>query len=73
VIDLDSDDGRRALNEYLPETLEVPTVKTPKGMHYYFDYTPGIPNKARILKDVDVRNDGGYVIAPPSKGYKWLE
>jgi putative DNA primase/helicase len=67
------------LNKLIPETLITPTAKTPGGgWHYYFAYRNGLPNKARVFSDCDVRTDGGYIIAPPSIGkngkpYAWLD
>ncbi len=66
VIDVDSAAGLEALAKFgrLPET---PCVKTGHGWHYYFKH-PGFKqgNKAGMIEGVDVRGDGGYVIAPPS-------
>lgn len=48
----------------LPDTM---TVKTGKGYHVYFalpDFPVG--NRAGICTSVDVRGDGGYVVAAPS-------
>lgn len=78
VVDADSQAGREALEEFLPDTLAMPMVRTENGWHYYFKYVPGIPNKVRAIRDCDVRNDGGYVIAPPSinengRAYKWMD
>jgi hypothetical protein len=49
------------------------------GQHRYFSYpTNGVRNSAGALGDgLDVRGDGGYVVAPPSvhangNQYKWL-
>jgi len=44
------------------------------GRHYYFSYTPEI--ETGIYKEnIDIRNDGGYIILPPSKtkkgAYSW--
>lgn len=49
----------------LPDTLKVRTGGN--GWHYYFKH-PGIEikNKANILPGLDLRGDGGYVVAPPS-------
>ncbi|HQD36998.1 MAG TPA: primase C-terminal domain-containing protein, partial [Thermodesulfovibrio thiophilus] len=46
----------------------TPTVKTGKGYHLYYKYKEGVGNfqKREDLKDIDLRGDGGYVIAPPS-------
>lgn len=78
VIDADSESGNEAVSEFLPDSALIPTVKTPKGWHYYFKYVPGSGNGVRFLTDCDVRSEGGYVIAPPSqngssKKYAWLE
>ncbi|MBP1920955.1 phage/plasmid primase, P4 family [Youngiibacter multivorans] len=44
------------------------TVKTPNnGYHLYFKYRPGLNNvNGIILKNVDFKTEGGYVIAPYS-------
>ena len=67
VVDLDSPKAETVLKELLGEIPQTPTVQTGKGKQLYFAY-PGepIPNKARVLPDVDIRGDGGYVVAPPS-------
>ncbi|MFK7826136.1 MAG: DUF3987 domain-containing protein [Oligoflexales bacterium] len=61
----------------LPSTLKVKTGG--QGWHYYFKH-PGtkISNKTNIRPGLDIRGDGGYVVAPPSKhaslqDYKWVE
>lgn len=57
----------------LPETL---TARTPNGLHLYFrcDYT--VPNRRNWRPGIDVRGDGGYVLAPGSvvdgQRYEWL-
>lgn len=58
-----------------PETL---TAKTGGGgYHLYYRYHPGIKNLVRIKEFTDIRNDGGYVIAPPSittlGKYEWVK
>jgi len=78
VFDADSEDGKTAIESYLPDSVTIPTVKTPRGYHYYFRYSPGIRNGVQVLKDCDIRSEGGYVIAPPSKNgsgnpYQWLD
>ena len=71
--------GHDALNEYLPDNIQTPAVKTPSGgWHYYFKYQKGLVNRARVITDCDVRTDGGYVVAPASVGenghsYQWLD
>jgi hypothetical protein len=74
VLDIDSDAGKEVMDNYLPDTLQTPTVKTKKGTHYYFRPPEGkkIQNKHRFKTDCDIKGDGGYVLAPPSINYQWL-
>jgi hypothetical protein len=76
VVDADSQIGKNAIEEFLPETLSLPVVKTPRGWHFYFRYAKNVRNGVQVLTDCDIRSEGGYVIAPPSKngrasGYIW--
>jgi len=76
VLDCDSQDAINAFLSIYKGT--TPTVKTPRGTHYYFQHAEGTRNTVKIKNlDLDLRSEGGYVIAPPSindKGlpYKWL-
>jgi hypothetical protein len=69
---LDDDGGEI---DGLPPT---PTVETSRGVQYYFQHVPGIRCSAgKLGPHLDIRSDGGYVIAPPSvhpsgKVYRWL-
>ena len=77
VIDIDSEKGNRAIEQYIPDNLITPTAKSPKGKHLYFEYKEGISNATGFLDDCDIRSEGGYIIAPPSsngqgKAYQWL-
>jgi replicative DNA helicase len=78
VFDLDSDDAvSYAENEGgFPDTAKV---RTGKGYHVYMQH-PGfeIRNSVNKRLDIDVRADGGYVVAPPSEHgsghvYEWEE
>ena len=77
VLDEDGPEAQEALRgRALPPT---PTVRTGKGYHRYFAH-PGrpVPNAVRILPGLDVRGDGGYVMAPPSlhpsgRRYEWVD
>lgn len=66
VLDIDSDEAYEvAVQKGLPET---PTVKTGRGRHLYFKYKEGagcLQNVGGIPK-IDLRGDGGYVVAAPS-------
>lgn len=58
------------VNGDLPPHLEVSTPSG--GKHLYFKHTPGVRNAVSFKPGIDIRNDGGYVIVPPSNGYKWV-
>lgn len=71
VVDIDSKEGEEALAKYLPQGFHTPTAITQKGgRHLYFKHVPGLSNRVRAIPGVDVRNDGGFVVAPPSIGEK---
>jgi len=66
VIDIDGDKGLASLEiikDRLPDTM---VVKTPKGEHHYLKYNPDLKTTTGIMPGIDIRNDGGYVVAPPS-------
>jgi hypothetical protein len=68
VVDLDRLEALGELERELPETLTVRTRSG--GRHYYFQHVDGIRNSPGGLPEgIDVRGEGGYVIAPPSPGY----
>lgn len=79
VVDVDFDpskgiDGQPHLEELQRRNGKLPdtkTVRTPKGgLHLYFRHVEGITNSPGSLpKGIDVRGEGGYVLAPPSHGY----
>jgi putative DNA primase/helicase len=80
VLDVDGAEGKASLQALsaaqgaLPKTLCVKTGRTDtdgkrKGAHFYFRAPVGVPirNSAGVLgKGLDIRADGGYVVAPPS-------
>lgn len=55
-------------------------VKTGAGTHYYYKYPAGTGitlSASQLAKNIDIRGDGGYVIAPPSNHvtgnfYSWI-
>ena len=68
VVDCDSPEAWEALGEYLPDSLMAPVVLTPSGnRQIYFKHAPGLHSQNGIMGDkLDLKTDGGYVIAPPS-------
>lgn len=64
---IDIDDPKATPISKFPETL---TVKTPSGgFHLYYAYAKGFSISANAYPQyphVDIRGDGGFVVAPPS-------
>jgi Bifunctional DNA primase/polymerase, N-terminal len=76
VVDADGELGLATLE--ILELPRTPTVRTGSGgRHLYFRHTGGkICTTAAILPGVDVRGDGGFVVAPPTvhpsgRPYRW--
>jgi hypothetical protein len=67
VVDLDSD---KAVDYYTSKKVEPsPTVITAKGYHVYFKHPfteQHIGNSVNSDIGIDIRGEGGYVVAPPS-------
>ena len=71
VLDVDGSDGERELRELeakygpLPATVEAITAR---GRHLYFNWpSQPVRNSAgKVGAGLDIRGDGGYVLAPPS-------
>lgn len=78
VVDVDTQKGLDAINELIPDSLITPIARSQKdGWHYCFKHQKGVGCTTRFLPDVDLRGDGGYVVAPPSVGetgnsYRWV-
>lgn len=76
VIDCDSPEAIQKIEELLPDGMELPIVKTPRGgRHYYFRYCPELHSRNGAHDGIDVKSEGGYVLAPPSRtesgSYSW--
>lgn len=69
----------REESEWWYKQYETPLiVKTGRGFHFYYQYAE-IGNRVRVLdRKIDIRGDGGYVVAPPSihpetgTQYEWM-
>ncbi|MER9421673.1 AAA family ATPase [Mesorhizobium sp. M0317] len=77
VVDPDRKNGKDGF-AFIPdwETLSPAIVRTPSGgAHLYFRSDGTIKNATDVndMIGVDVRGDGGYVIAPGSAGYMWAD
>ena len=79
-LDLNKDDNESGAKVYeqAPTDLIVRTGRG--GYHFYYRYPEDVdyvPNRVGLLPGVDVRADGGYVVAPPSahssgRLYEWM-
>lgn len=70
VVDCDSDDAAHLWREIGDPTYEV---KTPRGRHFYYRWTPGSPDgpAVGILPGIDIRaGRGAQVVVPPTPGYQ---
>jgi hypothetical protein len=76
-------DGLKKYDEFIEEycdgePIETPTCRTQSGgIHWYFKYDPEIKTSAGFNGySIDVRNDNGLIICPPSIGvkgpYTWM-
>uniref|UniRef100_A0A6H1ZVR0 Putative bifunctional DNA primase/polymerase n=1 Tax=viral metagenome TaxID=1070528 RepID=A0A6H1ZVR0_9ZZZZ len=80
VIDCDSEEAKRIVEEHLPDSTLNPTpiATSPRGgYHYYFQATD-LPGKPNAMQNLDIRSEGNYIIAPPSAGlngtgYSWQD
>lgn len=66
VVDFDSVEAFEALADKFPETY---AVATSRGVHLYYEW-PGFPVKnsaGQLAPHVDIRGDGGFVVAAGSK------
>ncbi|MCX5803457.1 MAG: bifunctional DNA primase/polymerase [Proteobacteria bacterium] len=80
AIDCDSEEGETAIEELLPDSIDIPTARTPGGGKHLYFKMPDEPigNNTGAIPGVDFRGEGGYIILPPSQnsngeGYKWIE
>jgi hypothetical protein len=73
VVDIDKEEIYDDLISKYEELENCMTMQTKKGYHIYFKYNKQLPTTTNInnLEGIDIRNDGGCVIAPPTK-YKLL-
>lgn len=87
VIDMDIDeskglDGWKSLRDWQDSHGTISPSWLSKtgrgGYHYYFLSDEPVKNRAGLIPGVDIRGDGGYIVAPPSihpngNPYEWTE
>lgn len=70
VIDVDvknGKDGIASLKQHGKELPTTATVRTPtEGLHIYYHVEDKISNRVNLYDGIDIRGDGGYIVAPPS-------
>ncbi len=79
VLDVDGTDGIKSIKRFdIPMTVTANTGGG--GEHVFFKYASDkkIGNRTGVRRNLDIRGDGGYVVAPPSihssgKGYSWQD
>jgi hypothetical protein len=79
VIDIDGAKGIESAEGLDIPKKDSPTATTGKGYHVYCAYPDGyvIDNGVGVYPGIDIRGNGGYVVAPPSTHpsgaeYTWL-
>lgn len=83
VLDVDGEAGMAALTAAGIDPWEVPTPSVKSGgggYHFYYRYPSDmeIPTRTALFDHVDVRSDGGFIVAPPSihrsgNTYEWID
>lgn len=80
VIDVDGKEGMETLERLQKQHGKLPTtvqqITGSGGRHIFFKYRGEIRNKVNFLPGLDIRGDGGYIVASPSihvsgNKYKW--
>jgi len=64
LVVVDIDDKSHSLIEKLPKTFRYKTGSG--GFHFWFWSSSPVQNSQGIIKKVDIRGTGGYVVVPPS-------
>jgi len=81
VVDCDTSGAFESFRKEYGDSVSA-IVKTKNGGHFYFKYDDkcsDFKNRVRALPNIDIRTNGGYVIAPPSIhadgdfSYEWFK
>ena len=66
VLDFDTEDAYKEFLEAFGSGIRTNYVYTRKGKHLYWKYDPDLKQTQNPITNIDVRNDGGIIIAPPT-------
>jgi hypothetical protein len=70
VVDADTPEAFERMREGYGE----PTVRTKRGGHWYFRHPrDGKVKCGQVSEGLDCKGDGGFVVAPPSRGRVWTD
>lgn len=74
VVDIDPRHG--GTDESFKNIKTVKAKSGGGGWHYYFKYEEGVTTGTQVQPGIDIRSEGGYIIAPPSmhssgQKYQW--
>ena len=69
VIDADSDEAVKKIEEYLPDSIEYVIDVSPRGGRHYWFQMNGIEyqSKSGIFEKCDIKCNGGVLCVPPSR------
>jgi Bifunctional DNA primase/polymerase, N-terminal len=60
--------------ERMRQSHGEPTVTTKRGGHWYFGHPRnGKVRSRKVAEGLDCKGDGGYAVAPPSRGRSWTD
>ena len=66
LVVIDIDPRHNGTDEDFREITTVKSATGGGGWHYYFLFEEGVQNSAAVKPGIDIRGEGGYVVAPPS-------
>ncbi len=68
VLDVDGEKGRGSLMRFMSDIPhDTPRVNTANGYHLYFEHIEGLStNAGKVAEGLDIRTDGGFVVAAGS-------
>ena len=79
VIDADSEEAVKMIEDNIPDSIETTIDISPRGGKHYWWLLNGKQwqTKSAVLKNIDIRANGGVIVAPPSRNdaggqYRWL-